>query len=600
MTFNELNLHEHLLRAIEKAGFEAPTPVQEQSIPHIMEGGDLMACAQTGTGKTAAFTLPVAHRLMTTKRTAEKPNGPRALVLTPTRELADQVLTNIKTFIGGSWLKAGLVVGGVSYTPQIKMLQKPLDILVATPGRLMDHMREGRVDLSQVEIVILDEADRMLDMGFSKPVETIVSEIVGTPQTLLFSATFDNEVEKLAKKYLTDPKEVRLAASTKRHESIDQSMYFTKGREQKMEIMEGILSDPKVWQAIVFMRTKFATERMAKQIESWGHTASALHGDMRQNARKRVVERMHKGNLRVLVATDVAARGLDLKDLTHVINFDLPQVAEDYIHRIGRTGRAGAEGVAVSFVSRDEMHLLRGIEKLLGEKIHAENDMPAKAKLKNKDGGKGKPRGDRKPSKPRNAGPRKEREEGQEEFSEKPRRAAKPKREVGSWSKDKPRRDAKGNRDNKWNKDSSDKPRRDGDKPRGKWSKGGDSKPNRGPKREGGNWAEKPKRDADGNKKWSKSGDDKPRRDGDKPRGKWSKGGDDKPRRNPGEKVRGSWMKDKDRDSEEKPRSAHTRARTGNWQKKKAAGKSKPNFGGNRGPAGGAPKKPSGPRRNAN
>ncbi len=375
MTFDKLDLHPHLIKAINNAGFKSPTPVQEQSIPHILAGGDLMACAQTGTGKTAAFTLPVVHHLLS-NAPKKRSNAPRVLILTPTRELADQILANINIFTRGSQLKTGLIVGGVSYGPQIQMMRRPLDILVATPGRLIDHMGEGRIDLSQIEVMILDEADRMLDMGFVKPVERIVSDMPKERQTLLFSATFSPEVERLAKRFLKNPVQVRLAAATQNHDQITQSMYYTSGKDQKADLLKEVLADGKVWQAIVFMRTKHSTDRLAKTIASWGHEAAALHGDMRQSARKRVIEQMHKGKVKVLVATDVAARGLDVKELSHVVNFDLPQVAEDYVHRIGRTGRAGAEGTALSFVSRDEFHLLRAIETMMGRKITAENERP--------------------------------------------------------------------------------------------------------------------------------------------------------------------------------------------------------------------------------
>ena len=367
MTFTNFGLHKHLIQACEQSGFTTPTPIQEEAIPALMAGHDLMACAQTGTGKTAAFTLPLISKLL--MDTNNKARGPKALILTPTRELAEQILESIQTFTKGTQLKTGVIVGGVSYGPQLKMLSKPLDILVATPGRLIDHMGERKINLEDVKYFILDEADRMLDMGFVKPVERIAETTNKDRQTMLFSATFSPEVERLVKRFLTEPKKIRLANATEEHTDITQSVYMTPAREHKTERLQQILDGSNIWQAIIFMRTKHAADRMAKTLSGWGHDAAALHGDMKQSKRKKVTEQMHKGNLKILVATDVAARGLDVKALSHVINFDLPQVAEDYIHRIGRTGRAGAKGTAISFVSNEERKLLSGIEKLLGRKL---------------------------------------------------------------------------------------------------------------------------------------------------------------------------------------------------------------------------------------
>lgn len=402
MMFHDFSLHKHLIQACEKNAFKAPTPIQEKAIPAVMAGKDLMACAQTGTGKTAAFTLPLISQLL--MDTNNKARGPKALILTPTRELAEQILESIQLFTKGTQLKTGVVVGGVAYGPQLKMLNRPLDILVATPGRLIDHLGERKVFLGDVTTFILDEADRMLDMGFVKPVERIAEATSKERQTLLFSATFSPEVENLAKRFLNNPEKIRLAAATQEHTDIAQSLYFTRGREQKTDKLQQILEDQNIWQAIVFMRTKHATDRLAKKLNDWGHDAAALHGDMRQSKRKKVTERMHKGNLKVLVATDVAARGLDVKALSHVINFDLPQVAEDYTHRIGRTGRAGAKGTAISFVSNDERKLLSAIEKMIGRKIDVAGGEPSKSGGRSaggKDGGKprkgfgGKPSGGR-------------------------------------------------------------------------------------------------------------------------------------------------------------------------------------------------------------
>ena len=367
MNFKQFDLHRHLLQACSNAGFDTATPIQEKAIPEILAGQDLMACAQTGTGKTAAFVLPILHRLLHDTNNIQR--GPKVVILSPTRELAQQILVAIRTFTKGTQIKTGMVVGGVGYGPQIKMLASPLDVLVATPGRLIDHMGDNRVDLTKVQTFVLDEADRMLDMGFVKPVETICETMPHSRQTLLFSATFSTGVERLAKRFLKNPSVIKLAQSHSEHKNITQSLFYANSREQKIDLLRDLLDDGKVWQTVVFIKTKHQADKMAKIIQDWGHRTAALHGDMRQTKRRRVIELMHENKVKVLVATDVAARGLDIKDLSHVINFDLPQVAEDYVHRIGRTGRAGAEGIAYSMVSRSEMSLLHAIEKFIGRKI---------------------------------------------------------------------------------------------------------------------------------------------------------------------------------------------------------------------------------------
>lgn len=375
MSFQKFKLNAQLQSAVQKAGFKAPTPVQAETIPLALQGRDVMACAQTGTGKTAAFSLPLINKLLTTERpTNQPPKAPRAVILTPTRELAMQVMDSIKTLTKGTPIVTNIVVGGVSFQPQLKMLNRPLDILVATPGRLIDHLQQGTVNLKAVEILVLDEADRMLDMGFLKPVERIMQSLAQHRQTLLFSATIDKEIEELSKRFLDNPSIVKLAATTQKHTQITQSLYFTEGKDHKLNLLKELLENKEVWQAVVFMKTKHGSDKMAKKIEAWGHKAAALNGNMKQNARKRVIDQMHSGKLRVLVATDVAARGIDVKAITHVFNHDLPQVAEDYIHRIGRTGRAGAKGEAVSLIGSDDYGLLRDIEKLLGEKIKPLNE----------------------------------------------------------------------------------------------------------------------------------------------------------------------------------------------------------------------------------
>lgn len=370
-TFAALQLHPKLLEALSAKGFSTPTPVQAQAIPPVIEGYDVMASAQTGTGKTAAFVLPALHRLLS-QQAGQKGRGPRVLVLTPTRELAQQVMDNVRMLGAGTGIKSGVIVGGVPYGPQFKLLGNPLDMLVATPGRLIDHLEENRIDLGRVEMIVLDEADKMLDMGFLKPVQRIikaVDDVAERLQVLLFSATFTKSVSKFAEQVLIEPVCIELASVRVDHSQISQKAYRTDGKEHKIAMLKEMLTDPTLGQVIVFCATKHGSDKLAAQIERMGHSAAALHGGMKQNARKRTLDSMHKGKVKVLVATDVAARGIDVKQLSHVINFDLPQVAEDYIHRIGRTGRAGETGHAVSLVAPSDVPMLKDIEKLLGKRI---------------------------------------------------------------------------------------------------------------------------------------------------------------------------------------------------------------------------------------
>jgi superfamily II DNA/RNA helicase len=366
--FTSLGLDAKLLKAIADSGFTTPTPVQEQAIPPVLQGRDVMACAQTGTGKTAAFVLPALHRLMQTEPQGYG-KGPRVLVLTPTRELAAQIHENIQTFSKYTPVSSTMIIGGVAYAAQIQALKKRQDIVIATPGRLIDHMEAERIDFSRVEMVVLDEADRMLDMGFLKPIESIFAAVSNPVQTLLFSATFDAGIEKIAAKKLKNPARVQLAVANQNHDQITQTFYKANDTAHKQNMLRQILKDADVWQAIVFIATKHGADRLAKTISKMGHKTAALHGDMRQNARKKVISQMHNGSVRVLVATDVAARGLDVTDLSHVINYDLPMVAEDYTHRIGRTGRASKTGIALSFVNGKDMGALKGIERMLGKRV---------------------------------------------------------------------------------------------------------------------------------------------------------------------------------------------------------------------------------------
>jgi superfamily II DNA/RNA helicase len=369
MSFENLNLDARLHKAIAAAGFTAPTDIQREAIPQVLAGRDLMASAQTGTGKTAAFVLPALQRLL---QPAAPGRGPRVLVLTPTRELAMQVNDNIRQFSRFSKFSTGTVVGGMAYPPQMRMLSKPLDLLVATPGRLMDHMESGRVDFSRLEILVLDEADRMLDMGFVDAVKKIAAATPAARQTLLFSATLEGRVLAIAKQLLKDPVRVQLAANQDQHASITQHIHQADNHKHKFRLLDHYLTDAGLSQAVIFTATKRGADRLAKTLAERGHTSAALHGDMGQGARKRTVEQMRRGKFRLLVATDVAARGLDIKGISHVINYDLPMVAEDYIHRIGRTGRGGATGTAVSLVGPDDWGKLGGIERLTGNKLKRE------------------------------------------------------------------------------------------------------------------------------------------------------------------------------------------------------------------------------------
>jgi superfamily II DNA/RNA helicase len=370
MSFASLNLNPSIAQAVAAAGYTEPTAVQAQSIPDAVAGHDLMVSAPTGTGKTAAFVLPALQRLGTAP--AKHGRGPRVLVLTPTRELALQVTDAVSKYSRGMrQVRTGTVLGGMPYPKQRRLLDSPLDILVATPGRLIDFMEQGKVDFSRLELLILDEADRMLDMGFIKPVETIAAATPATRQTLLFSATLDGGIGQLGKRLLRNPKLIEVAAPKARHENIEQRLHYVDDGSHKSRLLDHFLRDVDLDQAIVFTATKRGADRLASKLYEEGHAAAALHGDMNQSQRNRTIAKMRSGNVRVLVATDVAARGIDVKTISHVINYDLPKMAEDYVHRIGRTGRAGANGIAISFATPDDGWQVRQIERYTGHAIVA-------------------------------------------------------------------------------------------------------------------------------------------------------------------------------------------------------------------------------------
>ncbi len=367
MTFEELNLNTNILKAITACGYTTPTPIQEIAIPLVMAGNDLIATAQTGTGKTAAFVLPALERLTAAPTLPGK--GPRILVLTPTRELAAQVMDAARIYSRGTKIRCGSILGGMPYREQLRLLSAPVDIIVATPGRFLDHLNRGSVRLDRLEMLILDEADRMLDMGFSEDMEKIVSASPSDRQTLMFTATMDNTVSKLAEKMLRNPQKVELAVRTSSHDLIEQRLHVADNLNHKKELLRHLVNDEGLVRAIIFSATKRDADELARELSRNGHPASSLHGDMSQMARNKTIDGMRRGKIRLLVATDVAARGLDVNGISHVINFDLPRFAEDYVHRIGRTGRAGASGIAISFVSSSELSYLEKIERFIGKKL---------------------------------------------------------------------------------------------------------------------------------------------------------------------------------------------------------------------------------------
>ena len=367
MSFEQLGLSADILRALSDQGYREPTPIQSRAIPVILEGKDILAGAQTGTGKTAGFTLPLLQRLSQ----AGPADHIRALVLTPTRELAAQVGESIQTYGRHLPLRSTVIFGGVKINPQIAALRKGVDILVATPGRLLDHVSQGHIDLSRIEVLVLDEADRMLDMGFIHDIRKVLDLLPEKRQNLLFSATFSREIRALANRLLDHPVSVQVTPENTTVERIAQRIYRV-DRKRKSELLAWLIGHHDWRQVLVFTRTKHGANRLAQYLEKAGLSAAAIHGNKSQGARTRALSGFKAGDIRVLVATDIAARGLDIDQLPHVINFELPNVAEDYVHRIGRTGRAGREGEAVSLVCVDEDRLLADIQKLIGFEIPAE------------------------------------------------------------------------------------------------------------------------------------------------------------------------------------------------------------------------------------
>lgn len=368
MLFTELGLSEPILRAVSERGYTEPTPIQAQAIPMVLSGRDLLAGAQTGTGKTAGFTLPILQLLSTSTKTVSGKAPIRALVLIPTRELAAQVEESVRDYGKHLKLNSMTMIGGVNINPQIARLRSRVDILVATPGRLLDHLQQKTVDLSHVEILVLDEADRMLDMGFIRDIKKILAILPKQRQNLLFSATFSDEIKLLADGLLNNPALIEVARRNAANELITQKMYPV-DRERKRALLTHLIKENNWFQVLVFTRTKHGANHLVEYLNKEGISALAIHGNKSQSARTRALAEFKSGELQVLCATDIAARGIDISELPHVVNFELPNVAEDYVHRIGRTGRAGSEGEASSLVCIDEHKLLHNIERLIKREI---------------------------------------------------------------------------------------------------------------------------------------------------------------------------------------------------------------------------------------
>jgi ATP-dependent RNA helicase RhlE len=360
--FSDLGLAEVLLRALEREGYETPTPIQAQAIPSLLDGRDLLGIAQTGTGKTAAFALPIIHRLLSDPRRAG-PCCARVLVLAPTRELAAQIADSFRAYGKFARISVGVIVGGVSHGPQIQMLSRGVDVLVATPGRLLDHVASGKLKLSTTDVVVLDEADHMLDLGFLVPIRQIVSCLPKKRQNLFFSATMPKEIASLAADMLRDPVEVRVGPVSTTVERVEQHVFLVDGA-RKRDLLVELFADNALSRAIVFTRTKRGADRVTQHLEGAKISSAAIHGNKSQSQRQRALDDFRKGRTRVLVATDIAARGIDVDGVTHVVNFELPETPEAYVHRIGRTARAGADGKAISLCDNGERSLLRAIEKL--------------------------------------------------------------------------------------------------------------------------------------------------------------------------------------------------------------------------------------------
>lgn len=377
MNFEQLNLIAPILSAIKEEGYNTPTPVQERAIPILLQGKDLLGCAQTGTGKTAAFAIPVLQQLYNNTTHSANHKKTRALVLTPTRELAIQIADSFSAYGRHTGLKNVVVYGGVGQKPQTDALRAGVDILVATPGRLLDLMNQGFISLHNIEYFILDEADRMLDMGFVHDVKKIIAKLPAKRQSMFFSATMPPEIVKLSASILTNPEKVSVTPVSSTAETVQQTIYFVE-KGNKPGLLIHILNNPSIITSLVFTRTKHGADRVARNLIKAGVKAEAIHGDKSQGARQRALSNFKSKQTRVLVATDIAARGIDVDDLSHVINYEIPNIAETYVHRIGRTGRAGASGIAISFCDGEEREYIRDITKLIGKQIPVVEEHPFK------------------------------------------------------------------------------------------------------------------------------------------------------------------------------------------------------------------------------
>ncbi len=367
MQFSDLKLIKALVLALDKKGYTSPTPIQQQAIPHILAGADIFGCAQTGTGKTAAFALPILQ-MLDAKKQAGKPKTIKALILAPTRELALQISQNFLAYGNNLGISHTTVFGGVSQLAQTTALKKGVDVLVATPGRLLDLMNQGFIKLNTVEYFVLDEADRMLDMGFINDIKKVITKLPAKRQTLFFSATAAPQIMKLANTILQNPVSVSVTPISSTASLVKQSVYYVK-KENKKLLLKHVLKNNNIEHALVFTRTKHGADKVAKELNSNGISAEAIHGNKSQNARERALKGFKNRTIRILVATDIASRGIDVDKLSHVINFEIPEQAETYVHRIGRTGRAGSSGIALSFCAQEELNYLKDINKLINQKI---------------------------------------------------------------------------------------------------------------------------------------------------------------------------------------------------------------------------------------
>jgi ATP-dependent RNA helicase RhlE len=379
MQFVQLELSEPILRALATEGYSTATPIQAQSIPHALRGRDVLGCAQTGTGKTAAFALPILHRFVTTPRPEGSAKRARALVLCPTRELASQIADSFRAYGANLKFRHTTIFGGVNQNPQVSALHRGVEVIIATPGRLLDLMNQGAVDLSGIEVLVLDEADRMLDMGFINDIRRVVARVPKHRQTMLFSATMPPQIRQLAESLMRDPASVQVAAVSSTAEGVEQSVYFVE-KGNKSALLAHLVESLPMFRAIVFTRTKHGADRVVRHLNGSGIQAEAIHGNKSQNARERALKNFRSSKIPVLVATDIASRGIDVDGITHVVNYDVSEEPETYIHRIGRTARAGAKGMAISFCAPDEASDLKAIERLIRKPIPVVKDHPLYAK----------------------------------------------------------------------------------------------------------------------------------------------------------------------------------------------------------------------------